>query len=44
MTDKRLIDMIRVKYAQQEGIEIGFNRFNFSDDADTLEDKLDPFN
>ena len=44
MTDKRLIDMIRVKYAQQEGIEIGFNRFNFSDNDETLEDRLDPFN
>lgn len=43
-TDQRLIDMIRVKYAQQEGIDIGFNRFNFSDDAETIKDKLDPSN
>ena len=31
-TNQRLIDMIRVKYAHQEGIKIGFNRFNQSDD------------
>ena len=31
-TDQRLIDMIRVKYAQQEGVKIGFGTFNFSDD------------
>ena len=43
-TDQRLIDMIRVKYAQQEGIDIGFNRFNFSDDAETVKDKSDPSN
>ena len=32
MTNQRLIDMMRVKYAHQKGIKIGFNRFNFSDD------------
>ena len=26
--------MIRVKYAHQKGIKIGFNRFNFSDDEE----------
>ena len=34
--------MIRVKYAHQEGIKIGFNRFNLSDD-DKLEDIGDTF-
>ena len=43
-TDQRLIDMIRVKYAVQEGINIGFNRFNFEDDAESLKDQLDPYN
>ena len=31
-TSQRLIDMIRVKYANQERIRIGFNRFYLSDD------------
>ena len=31
-TNQRLIDMIRVKYANQVGIKIGFNRFNQSED------------
>ena len=34
--------MIRVKYAHQEGIKIGFNRFNQSDD-DKIEEMLDTF-
>ena len=32
MTNQRLIDMMRVKYAHQKGIKIRFNRFNLSDD------------
>ena len=31
-TNQRLIDMIRIKYAHQEGIKIGFDRFNLSED------------
>ena len=34
VTNQRLIDMIRVKYAQQEGINIRFNRFNLSDEEE----------
>jgi len=34
--------MIRVKYAHQEGIKIGFNRFNLSDD-EKIEDMKDTF-
>ena len=41
-TNQRLIDMIRVKYAHQEGIRIGFNRFNQSDD-EKLENMRDTF-
>ena len=40
-TNQRLIDMIRVKYAHQEGIKIGFNRFNQSDD-EKIEYLFDP--
>ena len=39
-TNQRLIDMIRVKFAHQEGIKIGFNRFNQSDD-DKIDDMFD---
>ena len=35
--------MIRVKYANQEGIKIGFNRFNQSDD-EKIEDMRDTLN
>ena len=41
-TNQRLIDMIRIKYAHQEGIKIGFNRFNLSDD-EKIEDMKDSF-
>ena len=34
--------MIRVKYAHQEGIRIGFNRFNQSND-EKIEDMSDTF-
>ena len=34
--------MIRVKYAHQEGIKIGFNRFNMSDD-EKIEEMKDTF-
>ena len=37
--DQRLIDMIRVKYANQERISIGFNRFQMSDDEE-IDDQL----
>ena len=40
--NKRLIDMIRIKYAHQEGINIGFSRFNLSDD-EKIEDMKDKF-
>ena len=43
VTNQRLIDMIRVKYAQQEGINIRFNRFNLSDEEE-LNDYYDSFN
>ena len=38
--------MIRVKYANQEGIKIGFNRFNQSDDEkiEDMRDTLDSHN
>ena len=41
-TNQRLIDMIRIKYAHQVGIKIGFNRFNQSDDdkIDDMEEKF----
>ena len=31
-TDQRLVDMIRMKYAQQDGVKLGLANFNFSDD------------
>ena len=39
-TNQRLIDMIRIKYAHQEGIKIGFGRFNLSEDI-KIEDMKD---
>ena len=33
-TDQRFIDMIRLRYAQQQGIKIGFKGFNLNDDDD----------
>ena len=45
-TSQRLIDMIRVKYAHQEGIKIGFNRFNQSEDeneGERIQDMQDTF-
>ena len=34
--------MMKIKYAHQEGIKIGFNRFNMSDDV-KIEDMKDKF-
>ena len=30
-TDQRFIDMIRLRYSQQQGVKIGFKGFNLND-------------
>ena len=38
-TNQRLIDLTRIHYAHREGIRIGFNGFDQSDENDDIEAK-----
>ena len=35
-TDQRFIDMIRLRYAQQQGVKIGFKGFNLNHDEENF--------